>query len=460
MQKDDAIKGYADTEVLSRKNREDGPNPHTGTFRLPAGIKVPIGYKFILGFILVVATAAFVPDIVDRLEVTEWLRRPLSFLTAILIGLVIGAVLTRNFTGRFSRLTAAARRISMGDLSDTVDVDFNSRLLKDETTDLAEALALMTTNLRVVVEHLKKTAADLAGAQETFNRVVARGHETAKEVISGTAAIFDGALEQANHIDETLSAVKGMAELSDDVARKVTEGANASQKVNSMVQRGANTATSVIEKMEVIFKGIERTGSAAERLREKIGTIPKILDVITHISRQTDLLALNATIEASKAGEHGRGFAMVAEEVRRFADNTNRSVEDVARIVRGLRDEVERVVSTATEGAGFVKDGREDIRKIRDILGDITRYTAEVAENATLILGVTGRQKDTAEKTVDIIGRVAVIAKNNLSTTEKVDAAVERHGAAIRDTIKASKRLSELSGELKTLVARFKLAGP
>ncbi len=454
MQKQSVIKGYAEPEVLGTGS---GPSPRSTYFRLPVSIKVPIGYKFILGFIIVVAAAAFVPDIVDKLDVTEWLRRPLSFLTAILIGLIIGAVLTRNFTQRFSELTEAAQKISRGDLTHTGEIELDAQLLKDETTDLAEALVLMMENLRSIVEHIKKTATDLASAQETFNSVVAKGHETAKEVISGTAAIFDGALEQANHIDESLASVKEMAALSDEVAKRVTEGANASQKVNSMVQRGANTATSVIEKMEVIFKGIERTGSAAERLKEKIGSIPRILDVITHISRQTDLLALNATIEASKAGEHGRGFAMVAEEVRRFADNTNRSVEDVAHIVRGLREEVERVVSTATEGAGFVKDGREDIRKIRDLLGDITHYTAEVAENATLILSVTGRQKETAEKTVDIMGRVAVIAKENLATTEKVDAAVERHGAAIRETIKASKRLSELSKELKALVARFKV---
>ncbi|HBG46311.1 MAG TPA: hypothetical protein DDW94_04900 [Deltaproteobacteria bacterium] len=422
------------------------------------GIKVPIGYKFILGFIAVVAAAAFVPGLVEKLDVAEWMKQPLSFLIAILIGLILGSVFTRSFTRHFNRITNMARKISKGDLTGSGDLeDGQPRLVKDEMADLAEAVSLMSASLRALVEQIRSTAGELSEAQESFSSVVAKGHETSKEVISGTSAIFDGAIEQANHVGDASSTVKAMAELADDVAGKVTESANASQKVNTMVQRGAMAATSAMEKMETIFNGIENTESAAIRLKEKIGDIPKILDVITHISRQTDLLALNATIEASKAGEHGRGFALVAEEVRRFADNTNNSVEDVSLIVKQLRMEVERVVSSASEGTSNLKGGRDDLRKIREILVDITNYTADVAEKANLILGLTHKQKEKAGKTVDIIEQVANIARENLSSTERVETAVERHGAAISETMAASEKLSALSKELKAVVARFTL---
>jgi len=417
--------------------------------------KIPIGYKFILGFIAVVAAAAFVPYVIDMFDVVEWLKQPLSFLTAIVIGLILGSVFTRNFTRNFEMLTNMAQRISKGDL--TVANGLKPRLFRDETSDLEDAITLMSKNLRVLVDHIKETVSNLAEAQEMFSAVVTKGHATSKEVISGTSNIFDGALEQSNHIGDVSSTVKSMAELSDEVANKVTESANASQRVNSMVQRGATTATSAMEKMETIFKGIENTESAAIRLKDKLNDIPKILDVITHISRQTDLLALNATIEASKAGEHGRGFALVAEEVRRFADNTNNSVQDVSLIVKELRIEVERVVYSASEGTSNLKGGRDDLRKVREILVDITNYTSDVAEKATTILGLTHRQKEKAEKSVDIIEEVARIARENLDSTEKVEAAVERHGAAINETIAASQKLSELSKELKTVVSNFNL---
>jgi methyl-accepting chemotaxis protein len=315
----------------------------------------------------------------------------------------------------------------------------------------------MVESLKSLVGHIKDVVTNLSQAQETFNTLISKGHETSRVVINDTSSIFDGALEQASHVESTSRTVNEMAELADEVATKVTNTANASQKVNSMVHRGANTATSAIEKMETIFKGIEKTESAAKRLEEKLNDIPKILDVITHISRQTDLLALNATIEASKAGEHGRGFALVAEEVRRFAVNTSKSVEDVDRIVKDLKIEVEGVVSSAGEGTSFLREGRDDIRKIRDILGDITGYTSEVAEKSSLILGLTQKQKDMVGRSVETIGEVAKIAQENLSATEGVEKAVEKHGNAIEDTLNASQKLSELSEELKTVVSRFKV---
>jgi len=425
--------------------------------RRMANIKVPIGYKFILGFIAVVASAAFVPDLVKLTNVAEWLQEPLSFLTAIVVGLILGSIFTRNLTRNFNNLATTAKKISNGDLTGSAGLENTTTLFEDETSELGEAIAAMSANLRGLVEHITVTGTNLAEAQEMFSTVVARGHETSKDVISGTSIIFDGALEQANHIGDVSSTVKNMAEIADDVATKVTESANGSQKVNAMVQRGANATTSAMEKMETIFKGIENTESAANRLKDKLNDIPRILDVITHISRQTDLLALNATIEASKAGEHGRGFAMVADEVRRFADNTNHSVEDVALIVKELKIEVERVVASASEGTSNLKGGRDDLRKIREILVDITNFTSDVVEKSSLVLGLTHKQKEKAEKSVEIIEQVAKIARGNLTTTEDVEAAVERHGAVISETMAASEKLSELSKELKEVVARFTL---
>src|SRR3990172_3390309 len=439
--------------------KENYNMPVVSKERQAVNIKVPVGYKFILGFIVVVAAAAFVPNLVEMLDVAEWLKQPLSFLVAILIGLILGSVFTRSFSRHINRLTSMAQRISKGDLTvaSGLGADADTGFIRDEVADLEEAVSMMAVSLRALVVQLKSTVTNLAEAQESFSSVVSRGHETSKEVISGTSAIFDGALEQANHIGDVSSTVKNMTELADEVANRVTESANASQKVNTMVQRGAMAATSAMEKMETIFNGIENTESAAIRLKEKLGDIPKILDVITHISRQTDLLALNATIEASKAGEHGRGFSLVAEEVRRFADNTNNSVEDVSFIVKELRVEVERVVASASEGTANLKGGRDDLRKIREILVDITNYTSEVAEKASIILGLTHKQKEKAGKTVEIIEQVAHIAKENLSSTERVESAVERHGTAINETITAAEKLSEISKELKAVVAKFNL---
>lgn len=432
--------------------------PRAGTYDMNGvNMRVPIGYKFILGFIAVVAAAAFAPGIVDKFDLPEWLREPLSFLTAIVIGLLIGSFFTKSFTRRLNNLTEAARRISEGDLTAMTGHDADIQWFIDETSDLKDAVQLMSENLRALVEHMQAAVGNLALSHEAYGSVVTKGQASSKDVIAGASSIFSGALAQANHIGEAHETVMSMTKLADDMADKVTETASASAKVNSMVQRGATTATSAIEKMESMFKGIENTEGAAWRLKDKLNDIPKILDVITHISRQTDLLALNATIEASKAGEHGKGFAMVAEEFRRFADNTNDSVRDVSSIVKELKMEVERVVQTATEGASYLKAGRDDLRKIREILADITTYTSDVAEKASFILALTQKQKDKAGETAAKMEDVAKIARENVTTTEEMENAVEKHGAAINETIAASQKLKELSEELKTVAAKFYL---
>lgn len=419
-------------------------------------MRITLGYKFIFGFLAVVASVAFVPGLVEGTAVPEWLKLPITVLTAMLIGLILGSIFTRSFTKRFANLTKITKQISLGDLNFAGDYATKRGLFTDEVTDLEESLLVVVKNLRTLVTHLKDTIGKLADAQKSLDSIISKGHESSGEVVAGTGRIFDGALQQARCMEESSNAVSEVKNLANDVAEKVTDAANASQKVNSMVQRGANTSTGAIEKMENVFTGIEKTELAAERLREKLGDIPKILDVITHVSRQTDLLALNATIEASKAGEHGRGFALVAEEVRRLADNTNRSVDNVSRIVQDIFSEVEKVVSTANEGASNVKEGRDDLRKIRDIFSEITEYTASVVEKANNILSLTQRQKEMSEKTVLTIEEVANITRQNLSSTELMDKAVERHGTAIGDTLTASKNLSELAEELKTVASGFK----
>lgn len=420
-------------------------------------LRVPIGYKFILGFILVVAVSAFVPDIIDKTEVVEWMKEPISFLVAILVGLILGTVFSKTFTRNFSRLTFIAGRISHGDLTYKRRKSDSPAFTTDESTDLEEALILMIANLKDIVIKVQETTADIVSTQSAFQSIVEKSHETSNAVTKGSSKIFDGAIEQANHIETTSRTVRSMSELADNVTTKVTDTANASQKVNSIVQKGTNTATGVIENMEKIFSGIEKTEGAATKLESKFDDISRILDLIIHISRQTDILAMNATIEASKAGEHGKGFAMVAEEVRHLADSTGTSVEDVSEIVKTLKNEMHLSVQYATENSSYIKEGRDDIRKIRDVLNDISDYTEDVVERANTITTLSDQQKDKAESAVNTIEEVAKIAKSNLSVTANVETAIEEHVETIEETLEECKKLSTLSEELNSVLSRFKV---
>ncbi len=420
-------------------------------------MKVPIGYKFIFGFIAVVAVAAFAPDMVEKMGVVEWMRLPLGFLVAILIGLILGSVFTKRFTRDFSYLKKMTEKVSSGELNVNAEPRLSRKTFPDETTELERSLLMVFTNLRELVGQIKNTVEELSETQNVLLKVVNRGEETARQVITGTSQIFTGAIDQARHINTASDMIKEVSRLADHVAEKTTQQAVSSQKVNTMVQRGVGRATSVIERFEEIFSGMEKMAGSVTKLREKLDDIPRVLDAITHISKQTDLLALNATIEATKTEADRARFLTVAEEFRRFADNTAKSVKEVEQIVRELARDIEQVVIMANEGTLSIKEGREDIKRIRDILDEITGYTAEVAEKATLVLNMTERQKTTSHETVSVIEESANIVERNLKVTETVDKAVEKHQDAMEDTVKAVEKLSVLSAELKNAISRFKL---
>jgi len=419
--------------------------------------KIPIGYKFVVGFLLVVVTAAFAPRVVQVMDIVEWMKEPISFLMAILIGLILGSVFTRSFTRDFRQLTTIANDISNGNLTRPDGVDVNGKILQDESTELALALNIMLKNLKGLVNHIKDAAANLSNAAETLNVIVAKGHKTTEDISGGTAKIFEGALEQAGHIDNASKVAMEMARTSDEVSEKMTDMSTVASKAKSAVQRGVAISVSALKKMEAILQGVDSTKEMVISLEERINNIPKILDVITHISRQTDLLALNATIEASKAGEHGRGFAIVAEEVRRFSDSTNRSVEDVALIIRDIKAEVERLVNSAAESTAFTQGGREDINKVREALDEITAFTSEVADKTGSIFALAQKQKEGAESAAKLMEQVAGIARENLSISEDVDKIVDEHRGSMEEVVISAKKLSGLSEELDKVVARFRI---
>ena len=420
-------------------------------------IKVQIGYKFIIGFILVVSTAAFAPRFVESLDIVEWLKEPLSFLIAILIGLILGSILTRTITKGFRQLTTIANDISSGDLTRPDNIGMNGKILEDESTELAAALNVMLKNLKGLVNHIKDAAGNLSEAAETLNTLVTKGHKTTEDISTGTSKIFEGALEQAGYVENASKTMEEMAKMSDDVSLKATDMAAVAAQTRSRVQKGAAISTSALKKMESILHGVDSTKDMIIGLEEKLNNIPKILDVITHISRQTDLLAINATIEASKAGEHGRGFAIVAEEVRRFADNTKRSVEDVAFIIKDIKAEVERLVNAEAESSAFTKEGREDIHKVKESLDEITAFTSEVADKAENILVLTQKQKQGGETAVSLIEQIAHIARESVSATEEVDTVVDGHKASIEEMLASAKKLSGFADDLKRVVSRFRL---
>ncbi|OGP30752.1 MAG: hypothetical protein A2073_00320 [Deltaproteobacteria bacterium GWC2_42_11] len=419
-------------------------------------IRIDIGYKFIFGFIAVVAATAFAPFIIDRFDMPEWLRVTVTFLAAIVIGLIFGSFFTRGFSRDFQNLTSIADEISRGDLTHPGRIHLK-KIFMDEISDLAEALEMMHRNLKTLVGQIHESASSLSESSEGLHAVVNTGRQSVVDLGSSTSRIFAGTVEQAEHLDKTTGIVKDMSQSAEEVAASARDASLSASRANNIVQEGALLSSFVIEKMEAVFQRIEESKNMMLALSDRMNNIPKILDVITHISRQIDLLALNATIEASRAGEHGRGFAMVAEEVRRLAERTNKSIVEVDLIVKDVKEESGKVVTAFIEGTSFVSEGRSDTHKIKDFLKDINIFTNEVTGKIDLILKLTQRQSESAVNAAHAIEAVANVARDNVSATKEADAVMDNHRKSLDEVFVSAEKLSELSRKLKEMVDGFKV---
>ncbi|MFQ5900116.1 MAG: methyl-accepting chemotaxis protein [Thermodesulfobacteriota bacterium] len=418
-------------------------------------MRIELGYKFIIGFIIVIAVVVFTPYVITFLEPGDWLREPLYLLIAITVGLIIGTVLSKGLTRSFHQLSTLAYKMGIGDLTHNADLT-GAKIFQDETNDLAYSLSQTFQNLRELVIHIKRASKDITNTSADLSRLLEKANETSLEVKKVMYGISKGASEQARYISKSSGIIEEMAEAAEGVSLKAEDMASKALETHQTVRSGTLTSGIALNKLEKVFEEMDRSKGMIMSLAEKTKSIPKILDVINHISRQTDLLAINATIEASKAGEQGEGFAMVAEEVRRFADNTSKSSDEVALIIKEVNTEMERVVSVFKEGSAFIREGRHDIHQIQESLVTILNYVEQVKDKAEEIVVLSQQQRKGAQETVVVSKEVSKIVDNHLLATEKVNKVIDLHMKPIEEVAGSFKRLIERAQELEWVVMKFK----
>ncbi|MBI3002502.1 MAG: hypothetical protein HYY54_02535 [candidate division NC10 bacterium] len=181
------------------------------------------------------------------------------------------------------------------------------------------------------------------------------------------------------------------------------------------------------------------------------------MDVITKIAQQTHLLALNATIEAARAGEYGKGFTVVAEEIRKLAGEAASSAERIASITREIQDESTRVLVSMEGATREIDAGRKVMTLTGEALEDIVRVVVDEVKKVQEISALTQQQTKGAEELVKTIDEIAKVAEDNAASTEEASAASTEQTASMEQMAEAAQQLQALAVSLKALVARFRV---
>jgi len=344
---------------------------------------------------------------------------------ALVIGIVAAVVTTRSITVPVAQLVAANRRLAEGDL--TVDIAVESR---DEIGQLAGSTRSVIAAMKEILGMIADTSSQVASASHELQR-------TAEHIATGTG-------EVASQTSTVATASEQMAATSGDIARNCTMAAESSRQSSATATRGGTVVQETIAGMVRIADRVRQSAQTVASLGARSQQIGQIVGTIEDIADQTNLLALNAAIEAARAGEQGRGFAVVADEVRALAERTTRATKEISDMIRAIQNETTTAVSAMEDGVVEVERGAESSEKsgqaLEEILIQINEVTAQINQIATAAEEQTAT---TSEITMNV---------------QQVTDVVHQTARGAGETAAASTQLASNARILQELVNRFRLA--
>ncbi|MDF2073542.1 methyl-accepting chemotaxis protein [Pseudomonas mendocina] len=343
---------------------------------------------------------------------------------AVLLTIILALLFTRSVVIPLGKAVGLAEDIAGGDLSQDVSDDGH-----DEPAQLLAALATMRRSLRDTIQQIADSSSQLASASEELHAV--------------TEDSTRGLHQQNNEIEQAATAVNQMTAAVEEVARNAVSTSEASRETDHTARQGRNQVGQTVESIGLLTQDISTTSEEVRRLADNVRNIGQVVTVIRAIAEQTNLLALNAAIEAARAGEQGRGFAVVADEVRALAHRTQQSTGEVEQMIELIQRETEQAVQamdTSMQRAGSTLDLAQSAGQA---LEEITQSISAINERNLVIASASEQQAQVAR---EVDRNLVNIRDLSLQSSAGAD-----------QTTAASQELSQLAIGLNHLVTRFRL---
>ena len=370
----------------------------------------------------------------------------------IAISLLIIYLFNNRINMPLTKLIGSAKGLASGDLTTAVSAERD-----DEIGELAENFKIMSNNFKKIITDVNRMAQQVASSGQELCSGSEQSAVGTQEIAQSIVKVAEAVAEQSTLIDkaaESVAVISNSINTASDSAEKTLENVESSAV---SAKNGYTSVKSAIGQMENIDAKINEAAETVLKLGTQSKQIGEIVSTISDIAGQTNLLALNAAIEAARAGEQGRGFAVVADEVRKLAEQSQVAAKHIADLIREIQTQTTKAVEFMETGTKEVKLGSQLVGDAGKTFSEIVTKVDKVTLDVKLVVAEIKKIVQERDSMVKLIDNLEVIGTKTSDQSQNVSATVEEQAATLEQLAAVSRSLSEMSQELHKVVNSFKV---
>lgn len=370
---------------------------------------------------------------------------------SIIVSLAISLFISRRITIPLKAIQQASEQIAAGNLrGDELVVKS-----KDEIGQLTQSINVMTKNVKQLIQEAALITDQVTASSEELTASANEMSSSIEQVASTTEQMASGANSQAEAANEALKTMQDIDMEIKQIGDRTILMEQSSQKGGEASVHGISTVNQSLQQMDQIQAKVVETANVIQELSVKTGEITDILNVIHEITDQTNLLALNAAIEAARAGEHGRGFAVVADEVRKLAEQASASTKQIAGIIHSVQTEATEAVRSMDDVVKEVESGASIFTKNGKSFEEIAGIMEEIINHINEVVAGTKGITEKVDHGVSAMKNIAAISQEASAGTEELAASLEEQNASMQEVNGMATNLSQAAEQLNQAISKF-----
>ena len=365
---------------------------------------------------------------------------------------IILYVLVKNIKNSVEHIVTVTEKAAQGDLSHDIKIES-----QDEFGTISTQFNAVMQHMRTALGEVQQAAVQVSSSAETMLASINKTGDLVQNVALSVTSAVDNTDSQKNDIAETDARVKNMEQSVEQSVKAMELGLKSVEQTAIHAAAGNDTARKTVTQMNQIALAVEESAMIVEELGENSKEIGSIVEVISGIADQTNLLALNAAIEAARAGEHGRGFAVVADEVRKLAENSHESAQKISVIVGTIQKTTENAMETMKAASQQVTEGRNNVESTGNSFSEIVNMIKIAEENSRKVMELVGNMRAPIEDIVERTEKISNMSVEVVAKMDEISMSTAEQSMSVVEIFEKSGALEDLAKNLENTVHEFKL---